>query len=256
MQWVWGGGRAAPQPRDRDHRTVTAGMTAWQPAAAAALDALALAVLVVDRQGHILHANREATDLLDRPDGALSGQHATGGCHGTKHHGTAHHVVRHLGARQAEGRSRLQALIQAACDGRPGEAVGFLQLEGGGPDEPGVSVCVSPLDDEAAPGRAVVVARLLRAQGKIEVQLRTLFGLTRAEAQVGAGLAHGGCLAEIAAELGISVTTARTHVARIFLKTGTRQQSQLVALVAAVQLPVAYGAEVAAVRAHALRSSR
>lgn len=215
-------------------------MTAWQPAAAAALDALALAVLVVDRQGHILHANREAADLLERPDGALSGQHASGGC---------------LGARQAEGRSRLHALIQAACDGRSGDAGGFLQLESGGPDEPGVSVCVSPLVDTAAPGRAVVVARLLRAQGRIEVQLRTLFGLTRAEAQVGAALARGGCLAEIAAELGISVTTARTHVARIFLKTGTRQQSQLVALVAAVQLPVACGAsEAAPVPAHALRS--
>ncbi|WP_162596172.1 helix-turn-helix transcriptional regulator [Methylobacterium sp. 17Sr1-1] len=231
-------------------------MTAWQPAAAAALDALALAVLVVDRQGHILHANREATDLLDRPDGALSGQPAGGhGSPGSKPQG-----FKHLGARQAEGRSRLHALIQAACDGRSGEAGGFLQLESGSPDEPGVSVCVSPLAEAEAkapetPGRAVVVARLLRAQGRIEVQLRTLFGLTRAEAQVGAALARGGCLAEIAAELGISVTTARTHVARIFLKTGTKQQSQLVALVAAVQLPVAC-AEAAQAPTHALRSSR
>jgi DNA-binding CsgD family transcriptional regulator len=234
-------------------------VTAWQPAAAAALDALALAVLVVDRQGHILHANREATDLLDRPDGALSGQPAGGG-HGSGHHGSKHLGFKHLGARQAEGRSRLHALIQAACDGRPGEAGGFLQLESGSPDEPGVSVCVSPLLDAEAkapetPGRAVVVARQLRAQGRIEVQLRTLFGLTRAEAQVGAALARGGCLAEIATELGISVTTARTHVARIFLKTGTKQQSQLVALVAAVQLPVAC-AETAPVPTHALRSSR
>lgn len=212
-------------------------MPAWQPAAAAALDALALAVVVVDRHARILHVNREAAELLERPDGALSGQHATGGC---------------LGARTSEGRSRLHALIQAACDGRP-EAGGFLQIEGGA-DEPGVSVCVSPLAEDGTAGRALVVARLLRAQGRIEVQLRTLFGLTRAEAQVGAGLARGGCLAEIAAELGITVTTARTHVARIFLKTGTRQQSQLVALVAAVQLPVAHAA--AALPAHALRSSR
>ena len=234
---------------------MTAGIATTQPAAAA-LDALALAVLVVDRHGHILHANREAADLLDRPDGALLGQPATCGCHGIKqpgilHQGTRPQGTRHLGTRQAEGRSRLHALIQAACDGRPGEAVGFLQLEGGGPDEPGVSVCVSPLVETEAPGRALVVARLLRAQGRIEVQLRT-----RAEAQVGAALARGGCLAEIATELGISVTTARTHVARIFLKTGTRQQSQLVALVASVQLPVAYGVELAAVPVQALRSSR
>jgi DNA-binding CsgD family transcriptional regulator len=206
-------------------------VTAWQPAAAAALDALALAVLVVDRQGHILHANREAAELLERPEGALSSQPSGGGC---------------LCARSAEGRSRLHALIQAACDGRSGEAGGFLHLEGRGAEEPGVSVCVSPLDTAEAPGRAVVVARLLRAQGRIEVQLRTLFGLTRAEAQVGAALARGSALAEIAGELGISVTTARTHVARIFLKTGTRQQSQLVALVAAFQLPVACAAAEAA----------
>ncbi|TNC15153.1 helix-turn-helix transcriptional regulator [Methylobacterium terricola] len=218
-------------------------MTAWQPAAAAALDALALAVLVVDRQARILHANREAADLLDRPDGALVG-----------------HLAGSLGARTGEGRSRLHALIQAACDGRAGETGGFLHLEGGTTDEPGISVCVSSLAEPAAEasGRALVVARLLRsqglveAQGRIEVQLRTLYGLTRAEAQVGGALARGGCLSEIAAELGISVTTARTHVARIFLKTGTKQQSQLVALVAAVQLPVAY----AEAPAHALRSSR
>lgn len=212
-------------------------MTAWQPAASAALDALALAVLVVDRQARILHANREAADLLARPDGALVGHHATGGC---------------LGARTGEGRSRLHALIQAACDGGADEAGGFLQLEGGTADEPGVSVCVSPLAEAETSGRALVVARRLRGQGRIEVQLRTLFGLTRAEAQVGGALARGGCLAEIATDLGISVTTARTHIARIFLKTGTKQQSQLVALVAAVQLPVAD----AVAPAHALRSSR
>ncbi|KMO10524.1 helix-turn-helix transcriptional regulator [Methylobacterium platani] len=233
-------------------------MTAWQPAAAAALDALALAVLVVDRQGHILHANREAADLLDRPAGALTGNQAAGGSEARALDADGLDVrrpgARILCARRAEGRSRLHALIQAACDGRPGEAGGFLQLEGGA-DEPGVSVCVSPLVEAEAPGRALVVARLLRVQGRIEVQLRTLFGLTRAESQVGAALARGSCLADLAAELGISVTTARTHVARIFLKTGTRQQSQLVALVAAVQLPVACAAD-AAPAPHALRSSR
>ncbi|WP_128562273.1 helix-turn-helix transcriptional regulator [Methylobacterium crusticola] len=211
-------------------------MTVWHPAASAALDALALAVIVTDRQGRVLHANREAGEILGRTPGTVTDLGA-------------------LGARSAEGRGRLLALIQAACD-RGGAAGGFLHLPGRGAGDPGVSVCVVPLSEDDGPGRAMIVARLLRPPARAEAQLRTLFGLTRAEAQVGAALARGASLVEISEALGTSLTTVRTHVARIFVKTGTRQQSQLVALVAAFQLPVASDGDAAPAPAQALRSSR
>jgi len=51
-------------------------------------------------------------------------------------------------------------------------------------------------------------------------------------------LASGQSLAELAQRQGIKITTARTHLARIFSKTGTHQQSQVAALLRAVEMPV------------------
>lgn len=60
--------------------------------------------------------------------------------------------------------------------------------------------------------------------------LRTLFGLTRAEA-VFADLIGQGCSLETAADrLCVSIHTARTHVKRIMLKTDTGRQGELLRL--------------------------
>jgi DNA-binding CsgD family transcriptional regulator len=57
-----------------------------------------------------------------------------------------------------------------------------------------------------------------------------LFGLTPAEARLAAALAAGRSVHEAAIEIGIAVKSARTYLERIFRKTGTSRQSQLVAL--------------------------
>jgi len=67
--------------------------------------------------------------------------------------------------------------------------------------------------------------------------LTGLFDLTPAEARVATALASGRSLKETAIQGGITVKTARTYLDRIFLKTGTHQQSQLVALLKSVQPP-------------------
>ena len=65
-----------------------------------------------------------------------------------------------------------------------------------------------------------------------------MFDLTEAEARLALGLASGLSLTELARQQGIRMTTARTHLARIFWKTGTRQQSQVAALLRAAELPL------------------
>ncbi|MET3583200.1 DNA-binding CsgD family transcriptional regulator [Mesorhizobium robiniae] len=57
-----------------------------------------------------------------------------------------------------------------------------------------------------------------------------LFDLTPAEARLAAALAAGRSVHEAATEIGIAVKSARTYLERIFRKTGTSRQSQLVAL--------------------------
>ncbi|CCV12312.1 Transcriptional regulator, LuxR family [Mesorhizobium sp. STM 4661] len=60
--------------------------------------------------------------------------------------------------------------------------------------------------------------------------LSALFDLTPAEARLATALASGRSTQEAAMEIGVAVKTARSYLERIFRKTGTNRQSQLVAL--------------------------
>ena len=62
-----------------------------------------------------------------------------------------------------------------------------------------------------------------------------LFDLAPAEARLAAALASGKSLTTVAAQQGIKVSSARTYLAQIFRKTGTHQQSELVALLKSTQ---------------------
>lgn len=61
-----------------------------------------------------------------------------------------------------------------------------------------------------------------------EHTLSSLYGLTRGEASLAALLIRGKSIDEAAAQLFISNHTARTHLKRIFMKTDTHRQTELV----------------------------
>jgi DNA-binding CsgD family transcriptional regulator len=61
-----------------------------------------------------------------------------------------------------------------------------------------------------------------------ERALITLYGLTRSEAALATRLIQGNSIEDAAAALFISVHTARTHLKRIFVKTDTHRQPELV----------------------------
>lgn len=65
--------------------------------------------------------------------------------------------------------------------------------------------------------------------------LSALFDFTPAEARLAADLASGLTLAESAAKRGVTTKSARTYLERIFHKTGTHRQSQVVAMIKTVQ---------------------
>ncbi|MBM0204567.1 hypothetical protein JNW90_16835 [Micromonospora sp. STR1s_5] len=66
--------------------------------------------------------------------------------------------------------------------------------------------------------------------------LIALFDLAPAEAKLAVGLSEGKTLKQIATESSIRISTARFYLERIFRKTGTSQQSQLVALLKSAAL--------------------
>jgi len=71
-----------------------------------------------------------------------------------------------------------------------------------------------------------------------------LFDLTPAEARVARGIAMAGRPEAIAASLGISLETARSHLKRIMSKTGTTRQAELVLLLSGLSAPTFGGGAV------------
>jgi DNA-binding CsgD family transcriptional regulator len=94
-----------------------------------------------------------------------------------------------------------------------------------------VIVPIAP-DHGWAEGSETCVAVFVTAgNGGVDVDralLSTLYGLTPTEATVAATLSRGDGLPSAAKALGMQVSTARTHLHRIFDKTGTQRQTQLV----------------------------
>ena len=95
---------------------------------------------------------------------------------------------------------------------------------------------VAPLAPDATllgadgPSALMFVTDPSAAPPPLERTLCELYGLTPAEAGVAVRLVTGAPLCDVADELGISMNTARTHLRRVFAKTRTRGQSDLVRL--------------------------
>ena len=90
----------------------------------------------------------------------------------------------------------------------------------------------SPFNDLAG-GRCAILTIKKVHMGNPEgfdEYVRSIFSLTRAEARLAVLLAGGYSLKDAAAKVGVKNSTTRTYLEHLFRKTGTHQQSQLVAL--------------------------
>jgi DNA-binding CsgD family transcriptional regulator len=109
-------------------------------------------------------------------------------------------------------------------------------------DRPAMIVHVVPLRRSASDifsGATTLIAAVTVNASRLVPSLQVLMGLfdlTPAEVKLAADLASGLSLQEAAIRSGVQMTTARTHLARIFHKTGTSRQGQLVALLKGTQL--------------------
>ncbi|MBN9219128.1 MAG: helix-turn-helix transcriptional regulator [Mesorhizobium sp.] len=103
-------------------------------------------------------------------------------------------------------------------------------------DRPPLIIHLLPLQRSAhdifGGGDILIAATALSASSMVPspTLLTGLFDLTPAEARLASTLSQGVALKDAAAGSKITIKTARTYLERIFAKTGTRQQSQLVAL--------------------------
>jgi DNA-binding CsgD family transcriptional regulator/PAS domain-containing protein len=152
----------------------------------------------------------------------------------------------HLAAADAASAVALQRLVAQACSRRGDVVPGLggdllLRRERGGRDA-SLALSVGPLlnpphELPLVGRRAAVFIRemALDLSDRFAEQTRALFALSPKEARLAASLASGRTLKQAADDSRIQLSTARSYLENIFRKTGTRQQSQLVALLKSAQ---------------------
>lgn len=184
----------------------------------ATLELLTVGVLLTDKNGRVLHANGAAERILD--DGSVLARDQD-----------------RLMARNAVSSKELGQAIANAANGTTldgGGAVVPLRSEDGSE----LAAWVLPLDGglrrDLGAAFAARVAVFLREIGALDPLPAELFvrryGITQAECRVLLLLVQGMTLQELAQALGVATATARTHLARLFAKTGTQRQTDLVRL--------------------------
>lgn len=177
-------------------------------------------VLALGATGRPILINDSARGILDQNDGlTLNGQGQ-------------------IQASAPADQRRLSSLIEAVSR-RAGELPpdgGLLTINRPSGARP-LSLLIAPLGTQAAqqnfhqPTVLIFITDPERPRQDIEAALRHRYALTPAEARLASILAQGKNLVEAAHQLGITSNTARTHAKRIFQKTGTKRQSDLVQLV-------------------------
>lgn len=187
------------------------------------LDGLRIGVVMLDKAGLVMMANRSAEAMLAANDGlSLSNRRlaarnkADAAALEALIGGTATEVRRidqggTIAVRRPSGARPFIVTIVPAQEGSPAHRFGASLLFIKDPDD-------APLPDTS--------------------QLRRLFGLSPAEAKLCAALAAGTTMQEFADAAGITANTAKTHLRGAFAKTETSRQADLIRLILA-SLPAA-----------------
>ncbi len=182
-----------------------------------ALDRLTIGFLLVDASGNILMMNRRAAMILEQNDGlAIRGE-----------------TLQVPRTREA---NRLSGLIHQAMDAGSERGFGGMMTVPRPSGRRAFQILVSPirrgvLPIEVTPGQPAVAIFALDPETQPEPDeqvLVHLFGLTPAEARLAAALVQGKNLKQSAADFCLSLNTIRSQLQRVFDKTGTTRQGELV----------------------------
>ena len=184
---------------------------------AAILDDAPVPVVLVDGGTRVRHLNCAAERLIAR-GGELTV------------------INSRLCAREPGAAGRLWALIASAAsaDGqrRSGGSMTLAGSERGLPLAVTVTPARSPMAGVLGVERSVIVT-IIDPEARVSVseqRLRDVFGLSRAESRVALALFEGLTPKQAAASLCLSFFTVRGHLVRIFEKTRTNRQSELLRL--------------------------
>ncbi len=193
-----------------------------------ALDGLSAGMLLVDAGGRIVHANAAGHAMLAAGDflRAAGGRLVAGDPQSDL-------MLREVFAAAGSGDAAIGVKgIAVPLTSREGEryVAHVLPLTSGARRRAGTNY--------AAVAALFVHKAALETPSPPEVVAKT-FGLTPSELRVLLGIVEVGGVPETAEALGIAEGTVKTHLKRLFAKTGTTRQADLVKLVAAYASPLA-----------------
>lgn len=180
----------------------------------AAIEALAFGLLVCGPDGRILFSNQAAERLARQRTGVVLGRNGRG-----------------IGAAVRREAQKLSALVHDAANGGPGGLIRLTAEDG----TVGVLALVTPLPrglhPDLGPGHALVALRASSDSPAFsKATLSALFGLSPTQAAIAVAVFEGRQPEEIAVERGVKISTVRTHLAEIFVRTGAENQRDLVRL--------------------------
>ena len=185
------------------------------------LDHLRAGAILLDRRGRIVSMNARAASIRDRLFHIQSGQ---------------------LSPRDTEMATAFGRMLQGvsaaahAHEIAPDPAI-RLRCADGSSFLARAAPLVGPAVDIFMRARILLLLTPLQAAGFESVdRLRTVFGLTRAEARLAGCLAAGDDLASAAVRLGVSQGTLRGALKAIFRKTGAKRQAELVGLLTRIDI--------------------
>jgi DNA-binding CsgD family transcriptional regulator/PAS domain-containing protein len=186
-----------------------------------ALDRLSAAVFLVDAHSQLLYANERGEALLSSGLHMMKRAGKLAPANPAMAHALSDAIVRTQGTTEDLGGRGIAIPVSAA-------------------DQPQAVAYVLPLlnsETRSAFGPAVaavfISSVMTGAPPPLSV-LATLYDLTPSEARVMLQVGTGQTIAAIAAGLGVSENTVKTHLARVFSKTNAERQADLVRIVAAL----------------------
>jgi len=193
---------------------------------AATLETLAIAVVLVDARGAIVHGNAPARSMLDAKD-PIRGERGVLKLASAASSAALEDAIRLSASNEAKLGQRGIGVPLQCRDGSPC-VLHVLPLKRG-QIRPGL---------ERRASAAVFIAHAAIPPQMPAAALAVIYDLTPAETRVMELLAEGKTQAEIGLQLGISTNTVKTHRRRVFEKTGASRQVELVRLLASVSLPI------------------
>ncbi|MCV2892738.1 response regulator [Lentibacter sp. XHP0401] len=196
--------------------------------AKAALDLIAVGVILLDGHGKPVHLNRGAQEMISVAD-IIIGPNDTIRSPDPLSDRDLQRALSDTLAMARQGREKVAGVmlhVPQSLNTAPVMICSLIQSISASADTPHVALFLTAQDHRKPVN---------------EPLLMDLFGLTQTEARVAAALSRNTRPADVALELGVSQTTISFHIRNLFQKTGTNRQADLIALIHAGPMMIQTG---------------